>query len=44
MLTAAVRTMTGRTVSLHVETHDLPIVLTSNEGRESVAIATKWLS
>ena len=43
MLTAALRTMTGRTVTLHVEAHDRPIVLTSEDGRETVAIATKRL-
>ena len=44
MLTAALRTMTGSTVTLHVEALDQPIVLTSDDGRESVAIATKRLS
>ena len=44
MLTAALRTMTARTLSLAVQAHDKPILLTSNDGRETMAIATKRLT
>ena len=44
MLTAALRTMTDKTVSLAVQAHDRPILLTSNDGRETVAISTKRLT
>ena len=43
MLTAALRTMTSRMVTLHVESKDMPIVLTGEEARETVAISTKRL-
>ena len=42
--TAAFRTMIGKTVAMRVQTHDRPIVLTSDDGCETVAIATKRLS
>ena len=44
MLTAALRTMTGKAVAMHVQAHDTPIALTSDDGRETVAIATKRLA
>ena len=43
ILTAALRTMTGTTLSLHVEAHNQPIVLSAKDGRETVAIATRRL-
>ena len=43
ILTASLRTMTRRTVTLHVEAYDMPIVLTSDDGPESVAISTQRL-
>ena len=43
MLTAALRTMKGKTVTLHIEAHNMPVVLTSEDARETVAISTKRL-